>query len=45
MFAFEFEKPLFAFEAERPHCEPLFALLPTYSNLIQSTIYIFNLPF
>ncbi len=29
MFAFEFEKALFAFEADRPQAEPLFALLPT----------------
>jgi hypothetical protein len=37
MFAFEFEKSLFAFEHERPQIDPLFALPPTYSNLTKST--------
>ncbi len=32
MFVFEFEKPLFEFAYERPHCEPLFALPPTCSS-------------
>ena len=27
--SFEFEKPLFEFAYERPHCDPLFALPPT----------------
>lgn len=38
MLPFAFPKPLFEFEAERPQIEPLFALLPTYSNLVQSTL-------
>ena len=32
MFAFEFEKTLFEFVAERPAIEPLFALPPTMNN-------------
>ena len=32
MFVFEFEKPLFEFVYERPHCEPLLALPPTFSS-------------
>ena len=36
MFVFEFEKPLFEFVYERPHCEPLLALPPTFSS---STVY------
>lgn len=50
MFAFEFEKSLFAFDAERPQIDPLFALPPTYSNLTKSTflyfaILIYDSPF
>ena len=36
MLSFAFEKPLFEFAYDRPHCEPLFALLPTMRS---STIY------
>ncbi len=36
MFVLEFEKPLFEFEYATPHCNPLLALPPTFSN---STIY------
>ena len=32
MFAFEFEKTLFEFVAERPAIEPLFAFAPTMNN-------------
>lgn len=32
MFVFEFEKPLFEFVYERPQCDPLFALPPTFSS-------------
>ena len=32
MFVFEFEKPLFEFAYDRPHCAPLFALPPTFSS-------------
>lgn len=37
MFVFEFEKPLFEFVYERPHCEPLLALPPTFSSSIVCT--------
>lgn len=37
MFAFECEKPLFEFDAARPHNDPLFALPPTYSTRIRLT--------
>ena len=36
MFVLEFEKPLFEFAYERPHCDLLFALPPTFSS---STMY------
>ena len=32
MFVLEFEKPLFEFAYERPHCDLLFALPPTFSS-------------
>lgn len=32
MFVFEFEKALFEFAYEIPHCAPLFALPPTFSS-------------
>ncbi len=38
MFVFAFEKTLFAFEAESPHIEPLFAFpLNSQSNLPRAT--------
>jgi hypothetical protein len=32
MFVLEFEKPLFEFAYERPHCDLLSALPPTFSS-------------
>ena len=32
MFVLEFEKPLFEFAYERPHCDLLLALPPTFSS-------------
>jgi len=41
MFAFVIEKSLFAFEADRLHIEPLFALPPNNQSMIP--FYLLNL--
>ena len=42
MFVLEFEKPLFEFAYERPHCDPLLALPPTFSSSMMYHLFFTN---
>lgn len=42
MFVLEFEKPLFEFAYERPHCDLLLALPPTFSSSMMYHLFFTN---